>query len=150
MYKHAVFNASQKRDNETIQEKKKKKKKKNGQVGRAITPAHGIQPRRTRSNLFLLVVVIEPLRRHRLLEAPRLRLKSSLLLLLLLLKYNVIEPRVLQSIVSTYAELRTKLKHALNQVDAGGINGVKNAPQILSCVHLERGLVLWQLRNSRP
>lgn len=97
-----------------------------------------------------LIIVIEPLGRHRLLEAPRLRLKSSLLLLLLLLEDDVIEPWVLQSIVSTDAELRSKLKHALNQIDSGGINGVKNAPQILSSVHLERRLVLWQLRNSRP
>lgn len=113
-------------------------------------PVHGVQPRRARCHLLLLIIVVKALGRYRLLEAPRLRLESSLLLLLLLLKDDVIEPWVLQSIVSADAKLRPNLEHALNQIDAGGINGVKNAPQILGSVHVERGLVLWQLRDSRP
>lgn len=48
------------------------------------------------------------------------------------------------------AELWSQLEHPLEQVNATRVDCVEDASQILRGVHLERGLVLRQLRNARP
>lgn len=63
---------------------------------------------------------------------------------------QVVEPRMLQRIVSTDAQLGSQLQHPLQQVDAAGVDLRENLPQVLRGVHLEVLLVLGELRDAGP
>lgn len=92
-----------------------------------------------RSDLVLLVRLL------------RNSLLVRLVLRLLLLMHNqIIEPRVLQRIMSTDTQLRTQLQHSLQQINSRRINRGQDITQILGGIHLEIGLILGQLRNARP
>lgn len=99
-----------------------------------------------------ILVAVETLRRNALLliSTGLHGLCCLLLLLSLLLHMDVTEPRVLQGFGSTDAQLWAKLQHALEEIDAGVVDSMKDAAEILGGVHLESGLVLRELRDPRP
>ena len=75
---------------------------------------------------------------------------GSLLLLGLLVHDNVTEPWVLESFCCANAQLGAELKHSLKEIDAGVVDGVKDAAEILGGVHLESGFVLGELCDAWP
>ena len=64
--------------------------------------------------------------------------------------HKITEPRMLQSFMSTDAQLRSQLKHALQQVNTSWVNGVKDVAQILCGIHLKCRFVFRKLSDPRP
>ena len=70
--------------------------------------------------------------------------------LLLLMHDQVIEPRVLQGVVGTDSQLRSELKHSLEQVYTCRVDCWEDIAKVLGRIHLEGWLIFGQLRNARP
>lgn len=63
---------------------------------------------------------------------------------------QVVEPRVLQGVVSTDSKLRSELQHSLEQIYACRVDGGEDVAKVLGGIHLEGWLIFGQLRDARP
>ncbi len=63
---------------------------------------------------------------------------------------EIIEPRMLQRIMSTDSQLGSQLQHSLQQINAAGINLREDLPQVLRSIYLEVLLVLRELGDAGP
>ncbi len=102
----------------------------------------------------VLVSIITALRYYTwLCVSSLLNWHLALLLLLLWMSHlaaKIVEPWMIQSIVSTDAQLWPKLQHSLQQVDTTGVDLWEDDAKVLSGVHLEVLLVIIILGNSWP
>jgi hypothetical protein len=63
---------------------------------------------------------------------------------------EIMEPRMLQRIMSTDSQLGSQLQHPLQQINAAGINLWEDLPQVLCSIHLEVLLVFRELGDAGP